>query len=116
MADQIAIRIPRGDWKEGSAFTASVNFRTRSTAAESTPTTVKYRIDCLTSGREIADWTSVTPAAASASIPITGAHNAIQDDSNDVETKQLTVMADEGLATQYREAVRWRVENLYGSP
>jgi hypothetical protein len=30
--------------------------------------------------------------------------------------KQLTVMADEGLATQFREIVRWRVENLYGSP
>jgi hypothetical protein len=116
MADQIAIRIPRSDWREGSAFTASVNFRTRSSSAASTPTTIKYRVDCLTTGREVLDWTEITPAAASASIAVTGAYNAILDDANDAEVKQLTVMADDGLATQHRESARWRVENLYGSP
>lgn len=116
MADQIAIRIPRDEWKEGSAFTATANFRARSTGLASTPTTIKYRIDCLTTGREIADWTSIAPAASSASIAITGAHNAIQDDANDFERKQLTIMLDDGLSTQHRELKRWRIENLYGSP
>jgi hypothetical protein len=113
--DQIAISIPRTTWQEGSAFTATAYCRTRASAAAATPTTLKYRIDCLTTGREIADWTTLS-AASSASISVTGAHNAIQDDSNDSEVRQLTVMADDGLSTQHRGSVRWRVENLYGSP
>jgi hypothetical protein len=115
MADQIALSVPKKRWMEGSAFTATADFRTRSTAAASTPTTIHYRIDCLTSGKEIADWTSVS-AASSASISITGAHNAIQSDANDYEIKQLTVVADKDLATQHRERILWTVENLYGSP
>jgi hypothetical protein len=61
------------------------------------------------------DWTTVSPAS-SFTLAITGAYNAILNDSNELEVKQLTVMADEGLATQFREIVRWRVDNLYGSP
>ena len=113
--DQIAITVPRTTWQEGSAFTATAYCRTRASAAAATPTTLKYRIDCLTTGNEIADWTSVT-AASSASISVTGTHNAIQSDANDREVKQMTVMADDGLSTQHRGTVRWTVENLYGSP
>lgn len=115
MADQIAIQLPGTKWKEGSAFTATAYFRTRSTAAASTPTTIHYRIDCLTTGKELADWTSVS-AAGNVSISITGTHNAIQSDGNRYERKQLTVMADQDLSTQHREKAVWRVENLYGSP
>jgi hypothetical protein len=115
MADQIAIRIPKTLWQEGSAFDASVNFRLRSTAAASIPTSIKYRLDCLTTKREVLDWTTVS-ASAAVTISITGAQNAIQNDCNDYEVKQLTVMADDGLATQHRVTKRYRVENLYGSP
>jgi hypothetical protein len=115
VADQIELVIPRPVVQEGSSFTATAAFRTRSTSAASTPTTIKYRVDCLSTETELAGWTTVTPAS-SVSIAITGTHNATQSDANDVETKQLTVMADEGLDTQVRQAVRWRVENLFGSP
>jgi hypothetical protein len=47
---------------------------------------------------------------------VTGTHNVIQDDDNDYEWKQVTVMVDEGLSTQHRQTCRYRVENLYGSP
>ena len=114
-ADQIAIRIAKTTWKEGSAFDATVNFRTRSTAAAATPTNVKYRLDCLTTCKELVDWTTVS-AAAEVTISLTGTHNAIQSDCNDFETKQLTVVADDGLSTQHRERKRWTIENLYGSP
>jgi hypothetical protein len=114
-ADQIAISLPETRYNEGSAFTATVYFRTRSTAAATTPTSIKYRIDCLTSGTELADWTTVS-AASSVSISITATHNAIQNDGNGHEIKQLTVASDYGLSTQHVEAVSWRVENLYGSP
>lgn len=114
-ADVIAISIPETRVNEGSSFTATAAFRTRSTAAATTPTTVHYRIDCMTTGTELSALTSVS-AASSVSLSITGTHNAIQNDGNDYEVKQLTVVTDSGLSTQQTEAVQWRVENLYGSP
>jgi len=113
VVDQVAIVIPRPIYREGSAFTATAYFRTRSTAEESTPTNVKYRLDCLTTGKVVADWTDVTPAA-SVSISVTGTHNAIQDQGNLQEVKQLTVAADHGLDTRVHETAIWRVENLQG--
>jgi hypothetical protein len=115
-ADMIAIQVPEPTVNEGSACTVTAYFRNRaSAAAATTPTTVQYRLDCLTTGREILSWTTVTPAV-NVSLGITGAQNAILNDCNSLERKQLTVMLDEGLSTQYRETAVWTVENLYGSP
>ena len=113
--DQIALHPTKTLVKEGSAFPLTVYLRLRSTGAAATPTTIHWRLDCLSTGNEIADDTSVS-AASSFTIAVTGAHNAIQSDGNEFETKQLTITTDVGLATQYREAVTWRVQNLYGSP
>jgi hypothetical protein len=113
--DQVEIQIPKPTVTEGTGFTATAAFRTRSTKAASTPTTVKYRLDCLTTETLLADWTSLTPSS-SVSIPVIGTYNAIQSDTNDVEVKQLTVKADDGLATQVVQSVRWKVENLFGTP
>lgn len=113
--DQIEILIPKTVIQEGSAFTATVEFRTRSTAAAATPTNVYYRVDCLTTSTELQALTSVA-AASSVSVSITPTMNAIQSDANDYEMKQLTIVADDGLATQQRKTVVWRVANLYGSP
>lgn len=111
--DQIAIQIPKTMWNEKSAFIATAYFRLRSTQAAVTPTTVKYRIDCLTTGKELADWTTVS-AASNVSVAVTQTHNAIQDDSNRTEHKQLTIEADSDLSTQHRERKVWQVVNLYG--
>lgn len=113
--DQVAIQIPRPRVMEGSAFTATAYFRTRSTGAAATPTNVYYRVDNLTTGTELADWTSVS-AAANVSISVTATHNAIQDQGNRRERVQLTVSLDHGLSTQVRESREWVVENLEGSP
>src|SRR5690242_9231690 len=97
--DQIALQIPETRVKEGSSFSVTANFRTRSTGTATTPTTIHYRLDCLTTCTEIADWTSVTPAS-SATIAVTGEDNEIQNNGNGYERKQLTVVADQGLDTQ----------------
>lgn len=110
MADQVSITIPRPKVQEGSAFTATAYFRDRATAAASTPTNIRYRVDCLTTGTVLADWTTVS-AASSATISITATHNAIKDSGNTTERKQLTVAADHGLSTQVRERAVWEVEN-----
>ena len=113
--DSVYIQLPKDRVKEGSAFTVTAYFRTRSTGAAATPTSIKYRIDNLTTQTELADWTTVS-AAANVSISVTATHNAIQDSSNDTECVQLTVAMDFELATQVRETVTWAVVNLYGSP
>lgn len=113
MADQIEISLPKTKVAEGSVFTATAYFRTRSTSAASTPSTVRYRIECLTTGRTVLDWTSAT-AASSVSISMLPAYSAIKNDCNDQEVKQLLVEADAGLSTQCRGRVTWTVENLYG--
>lgn len=113
MTDVVAIVIPRPMCREGSAFTATAYFRDRATAAASTPTNVYYRVDCLTTGQQVQDWTAGTPGA-STSIAVTAANNAIQSDSNQYELKQLTVAADYGLATQVTESAVWTVTNTFG--
>ena len=113
--DQIALMVPEPRFREGSAFTATAHFRTRATSAATTPTTIHYRLDCLTTCTELADWTSVS-ASTNVSIAITATHNSIQSNGNARERKQLSVMTNMDLPTQCREAVSWIVENLYGSP
>lgn len=112
--DQVEIIIPRTRVNEGSAFTATAYFRDRATSLGSAPATAKYRVDNLTTGQALTDWTTLTPAT-SIQIPVTATHNAIQSDSNERENVQLTVAGDVGLSTQVRNAVMWSVENLFGS-
>jgi hypothetical protein len=111
MSDTVAIQIPRPRIKEGSAFTATAYFR--AVGAASTPTNVSYRLDNLTTGERIADWTSVS-AAANVSIAITGTQNAIRSQCNRIERMQLTVAADHDLSTEVRDAAVYEVENLQG--
>lgn len=112
--DLIAIQIPKSTWQEGSAFILTAFFRLRSTAAAVTPTTIRYRLDGLTTGTTILDWTTVTPAG-NISITVTGAQNKVQNDSNQIECKQITIEADQGLDTQYRESKVWTINNLFGT-
>ena len=113
--DQVVVFVPRPKFNEGSAFTSVAYFRERSTSLASAPSVAKYRIDCLSTARTLQDWTSLTPAA-SINIPITATHNAIQDSSNEWETKQLTVASEPGASTQFRDTATWTVTNLFGSP
>lgn len=108
---EVYIKIPQLSFKEGSAFTATAYFRDGDAA--NAPTTAKYRIDCLTTGKNIKDWTTLS-VAASIAISITATDNAIQDQSNRFEKKQITVAADPDGAGQVREAITYKVENLRG--
>ena len=116
MADQIEIALPVTVMPEGTSFTATAYYRTRSTQAASTPTTVHYRVDCLSTKTALQGWTAVASPSTSNSISITSTMNAIQDASNTAERRQLTVKADDGLSTQAIGHITWQVENLYGSP
>lgn len=113
VADQVEISLPKTTFLEESVFTLTVFFRTRSTAAASTPTTIRYRIDDLRTRREIRDWTTVS-AAPNVDIVITATDNEIQDDATRFETKQIIVQADNGLSTQVNGKAIWKIKNLTG--
>lgn len=108
---EIYIKLPKPKTQEGSSFVATAYFR--DSEASTVPTTAQYRVDCLTTGKEITDWTTLTPAA-SISITITPTHNAIQSQSNTRERKQLTVESNTDLTTQVRQTTYWDVENIRG--
>lgn len=99
---------------ESSALTVVAKFWDDSTETwtASAPTSVKYRLDDQLGG-QITDWTTVT-AAASVTITIPGSSNAIIDDWQDTETKQLTIRANDGLSTQHQDIYTYRVKNLSG--
>ena len=106
----VYIHIPVTKVQEGSSFNATAYFRLAGTASASS--TAKYRVDCLTTGKELTDWTSLTPAT-SISIAITATHNAIQSQANTRERKQLIVASDPGESDQTRDKVTWMVENIH---
>jgi hypothetical protein len=97
---------------EGQSATVTIVFRDDDGVA-TTPGTLRYRIDCLTTGRMVRDWTTLTPAS-SVDIPITPADNAIKSSRNATERKQLVVQTEYGTDDQAVEYVEWTVKNLQG--
>jgi hypothetical protein len=114
VADQIEVQIPLSRVPEETTFTLTSYHRTRAAKSASVPTTIHYRIDCITTKRQITDWTSVSNPAQSNTIVITSTENQILDDSNNRERKQITIKLDSGLATQVMRTKTWTVENLLG--
>ena len=113
MSDQIEIQLPKTRVNESESFIATAYFRTRATKVALAPTTIRYRIDCITTKTAVLGWTSVS-AAANVDITITSSDNSMQDDSNLWERKQLIVQADQGLSTQTVGKVVWLLDNLEG--
>lgn len=113
--DQIAIALAKPRWNERSAFNAVASFRDRATSAAVTPTTVKWRVDCLSTGKTVLDWTTLTPGTT-ATLPVLSSYNAIQSAANASERKQITVKSDDGLSTQFEEAIVYTIDNLAGTP
>ena len=114
VTDQCEIVMPLSIVQEETTFTVTVYNRARATKASSTPTTIDYRVDCLSTRRQITDWKSVSSPAESNTIVITALENNILDDSHEWEKKQITVKLDSGLSTQQIEPATWKVRNLQG--
>lgn len=74
------------------------------------PTTVRWRVDCLTTRQPVIAWTSIT-AAQSSTIEIPSSASAILNSRNSTETKRITVQANASLGTQVTVEADWTVEN-----
>jgi hypothetical protein len=108
---QISILIPKTNWREGSAFTATAAFRRRSDASAAMPDDVEYRVECLTTGRTLKDWTAIT-AAASVEIEILSSYNTLVSQSNAYERKRLVVSSNPDTDTEFNQSIEWRVSSL----
>lgn len=113
MIDQIAFSQRKDHIREGSQHVVTVKFRQRSDATAQTPTNIRYRIDDLTCGDTVLDWTAVS-ADDEVSITVTPTQNALRSQSSEYEVRALTVAADYGLSTQFVDSVTYRLENLLG--
>ena len=104
--------IPPPKVLERSSFTTSAEFRD-SAHADDAPTTAHYRIDDLTTGQNILDWTALTPAA-SISITVKSSENRMLSSAHVTERRQITVAADKGTDGETRDTAIWEVENIGG--
>jgi hypothetical protein len=101
------------DYNEGDGFIHTAGFYDDDWA-DSSPATARYRIDCLTTKREVRDWTEITSPTQSVDIVITPADNAIINTRNKVERKEITVQSNYGTDTQKSEVMQWDVKNILG--
>ncbi len=77
-----------------------------------TPTTARYRVDDCRSGKELVDWTALTPST-SMTIVIPGSVNAIiNNDRSTPEIKTVTLQFDKDLTTESFSEYTYRVKNL----
>lgn len=113
MADQVEIEIPKSIYNEGTQFTATVRFRTRSSKAASVPTTAHYKITNLSTNKVVRDWTALT-AAAEISFTIAPTDNDIDDKTHLQERMELLVAADRGMSTQSIGSRHYKIRDLDG--
>lgn len=84
------------------------------------PSTVHWRLRCLTNGTVLQDWTEATPVevfengartGVYALIEVDGALNALQDRCNRRETKRLQVVAAKATPRQGTEWFDYAIAN-----
>ena len=71
----------------------------------------RYRVDDVTTSKEIRDWTDLTPAT-SIEIALTPDDNAMSTGTTRIERRRITVETNTDLDTQVREFAYWSVENI----
>ena len=116
LGPQVYVRIPSLSVQEGASFNATLNFR--QDGADVTPAagTVKYRLDCLSTGKELLDWTATSTPTQPMDLAVISTYNDIQSASSNREKKQLTVSYNIDSNDQYTTRATWYVENLVGTP
>lgn len=97
---------------ESTGFTVTVSPRDTDGAAV-TPTSMRYRIDCITTGSEVLGWTAVATPSASNAIAVPGTINVIVNSGNARERKQMvTEFTSGGVVTVV--TYDWLVKNIHG--
>ena len=86
---------------------------TDKTGEPAAPSSISYRIDCLTNNEEVRDDTVVTPPAAEIEIKLTPDDNAIINPDNGLERRCVTIKATYGEeGDEINEEYIYNVKNL----
>lgn len=90
----------------------TVTFRDKAGVAVM-PTSVSYRIDCMTTGQQVRNWTPIAPGP-SVEIVLTPADTSILVDANTHEQRRITTVATYGPGNddQCTDEVDFQVFNL----
>ena len=85
------------------------------------PVTAHWRLDCVTTGKVLQDWTEFAPivnyddlgnlSSVNAEVEVDAALNVIQKDQNKREVKELTVSAALDTPREYAASVQYTVLN-----
>jgi hypothetical protein len=78
-----------------------------------TPSSMRYRIDCLTTGHNVLDWTDIATPDSEGTIVVTSAQNAMVSQCNRRERRQMIVETVNGTSIRNDEC-QWMVENFRG--
>lgn len=117
MIDQIVFSSSNDRVQEGSRLNVTAQFRDTVTRLPSSPVpiTVEWALTCPDDGRTIQDFTTVTPGA-SVTLATTGTQNTFWGRSSPsarpTEGREVVVMVDRGLATQFVDRFRYTVCNV----
>ena len=95
---------------EGSTSYLTVDFLDKDGNAAA-PSSVSYRVDCLTSGAEIKADTALG-ASSQVEITLSAADNAIQDQTNERERRLVTVEASFGANDGVKDEYVYMLKNL----
>lgn len=93
----------------------TVNFLDKNGDA-ATPSTISYRVDCLTNASQVRDDTPVSPAAASIEITLDSDDCDIIDQDNSYEERLVTVNATFAADDECHDEFRYLVKNLSKVP
>ncbi len=99
---------------QGTTAYLTITFLDKAGVAQA-PSSASYRIDCLTSGLEIKDDTSLTPAS-SVEVTLSATDNAIKLEANASERRLVTVTATYGTADAAVGEYEYHVKNLRKVP
>lgn len=95
--------------KEGDGHRVTVTWKDGDGVAV-TPTTCRYKVDCMTTGSARLSWTTIA-AASSVTIDIPGTSNGIVNPANTEEVKQITIQANYGAVNQFTVTGEYTVQN-----
>ena len=100
---------------EGSTCYLDVSFKDKE-GVLAAPTSISYRIDCITNDEEIKDDTVFAPPASSIEIEIDSTDNAIIDQDNNSERRLVTVTGTYGAEDKIVEEYEYDLINMTKKP
>lgn len=95
--------------EESSAF-LTVSFYDKNDEL-TTPSSIQYRLDCLTNDQQIRDWTAFSPASV-IEIGLNANDNSIIDQGNFEEIRLVTIEAYFGVSDKLTTTYQYLVKNL----